>query len=396
MSQSGSELKVAVLVVAAGRGTRAGGAGGPAKQYRHIAGRAVLTHTLEAFAAHPRVAQILTVIHADDRDLYDEAVGGFAKTLEPVIGGATRQDSVRNGLKALEDHRPDLVLIHDAARPFVSREVIDRSIQAATEHGAAVPVAAVVDTVCMVEAGQRGETLDRNRLGSVQTPQAFRFADILAAHLRAERDGRDDFTDDGAVASHQGLTIGVFPGDPMNTKLTTAEDFSRAEERLLFSLPDVRNGTGFDVHAFCPGDHVVLAGIKVPHDQGLLGHSDADVALHAITDAIFGALADGDIGSHFPPSDPQWKGADSAQFLAYAVDRVKARGGMLAHVDVCIMGEAPKVGPHRAAMQARIAEICGLTIDRVGVKATTTEQLGFVGRREGLAAIASATIRLPV
>jgi 2-C-methyl-D-erythritol 4-phosphate cytidylyltransferase / 2-C-methyl-D-erythritol 2,4-cyclodiphosphate synthase len=389
-------VRVAVIIVAAGRGTRAGGAGGPAKQYRDLAGSCVLTRTLAAFYAHPRVGSILTVIHADDRDLYDAAAAGFAGLLEPVTGGATRQESVRNGLEALAATSPDVVLIHDAARPFLSAGLIDRAVDAAFREGAAVPVMPVIDTVAVVDSGRRGETLDRSRLGSVQTPQAFNFARIRDAHNRAFAEGRFDFTDDGAVASHYGQAIAVFTGEPLNMKLTTSDDFARAEERLFAQLPDIRTGTGFDVHAFCEGDHVVLAGVRVPHDQGLLGHSDADVALHAITDAIFGALADGDIGSHFPPSDPQWKGADSAQFLEYAADRVKARGGIIAHVDVCIMGEAPKVGPHREVMQARIAEIIGIAPGRVGVKATTTERLGFVGRREGLAAIASATVRLPL
>lgn len=384
-----------VIIVAAGRGTRAGGTG-LAKQYREIAGRSVLARTLDAFSAHPRITDILTVIHPDDRDLYDAASCTSEKLLEPVFGGATRQHSVRNGLTALASRNPGIVLIHDAARPFVTPDMIDRAIDAAERDGGAVPVMAVVDTIAHVVDGRRGETLDRSRLGSVQTPQAFRFAAIRDAHERALREGREDFTDDGAVAAHNGLTITVFPGDPMNMKLTTSEDFVRAEERLLASLPDIRMGTGFDVHAFCAGDHVTLGGVAIPHEFGLLGHSDADVGLHAITDAIFGALADGDIGSHFPPSDPQWKGADSAQFLVYAAERVKARGGIIAHVDLCIMGEAPKVGPHRAAMQARIGEIIGISPERVGVKATTTEGLGFVGRREGLAAIASATVRLPL
>jgi 2-C-methyl-D-erythritol 4-phosphate cytidylyltransferase/2-C-methyl-D-erythritol 2,4-cyclodiphosphate synthase len=390
-----AQAQAVVIIVAAGRGTRAGGTG-VAKQYREIAGRSVLARTLDAFSAHPRITEILTVIHPDDRDLYDAASSASEKLLEPVFGGATRQHSVRNGLAGLADKQPAIVLIHDAARPFVTPEMIDRAIDAAERDGGAVPVTAVVDTIAHVADGRRGETLDRSRLGSVQTPQAFRFAAIQDAHERAFREGREDFTDDGAVAAHNGLAISVFPGDPLNMKLTTSEDFVRAEERLLASLPDIRTGTGFDVHAFCPGDHVTLGGVAIPHEFGLLGHSDADVGLHAITDAIFGALADGDIGSHFPPSDPQWKGADSAQFLAYAAERVKARGGIIAHVDLCVMGEAPKVGPHRAAMQARIGEILGIKPDRVGVKATTTEGLGFVGRREGLAAIASATVRLPL
>lgn len=388
---------IAVIIVAAGRGTRAGGEpGSPAKQYRTLGGRPVLARSLEAFAGHPRVSSIVTVIHPDDRELYAAASAGLTKLVEPVPGGATRQESVRRGLDALEPGKPDIVLIHDAARPFVAPDVIDRAIDAADITGAAVPVLAVSDTIAVVDGDSRGETLDRARLRSVQTPQSFRYADIRAAHARAADDGRDDFTDDGAVASHGGLTVSVFPGDAENMKLTTPEDFSRAEERLLASLPDIRTGTGFDVHEFGPGDFVTLGGVRIPHDQGLVGHSDADVVLHALCDAIFGALGDGDIGSHFPPSDMQWKGAASSRFLEYARDKVAARGGIVAHVDVAVLSEAPKIGPHRAAMQKRIGEILGLSPDRVGIKATTMEGRGWIGRREGMAAIGTATVRLPV
>jgi 2-C-methyl-D-erythritol 4-phosphate cytidylyltransferase/2-C-methyl-D-erythritol 2,4-cyclodiphosphate synthase len=388
-------IRVAAIIVAAGRGTRAGGAGGPAKQYRDVAGRQVLTRTLEAFASHPGVDAVLTVIHADDRDLYDIASGGVGKLLEPAYGGATRQESVRRGLAALANHNPKIVLIHDAARPFIAADVIDRAIEAA-RLGAAVPVLPVTDTISVVKEDLRGETLDRACLRVIQTPQSFLFTAIRDAHEKACGEGRDDFTDDGAVAAHAGLTVTVFPGDPLNMKLTTPDDFSRAEERLLASLPDIRTGTGFDVHEFCDGDHVWLGGVRIPHDHGVLGHSDADVALHALTDAIFGAIGEGDIGTHFPPSDPQWKGASSSVFLAFAADKVKQRGGIIANVDIAVLSEAPKVGPHRAAIQKRIGEILGIAPDRVGIKATTMEGRGFIGRREGLCAIATATIRLPV
>lgn len=389
--------KTAVIIVAAGRGTRAGGPpGSPAKQYRTLGGKPILSRTIEAFSSHPRIAEIVTVIHPDDLDLYAQASVGLAKLMEPVLGGSTRQESVRNGLNALAAAPPEIVLIHDAARPFVSADVIDRAIAAARLSGAAVPVLEVADTIAVIEGDARGETLERAKLRSIQTPQSFRYADIRAAHERAAAEGRDDFTDDGAVASHSGLKVSVFAGDPANMKLTTAQDFASSEARLLASLPDVRTGTGFDVHEFEPGDHVTLGGVRIPHTRKLKGHSDADVVLHALCDAIFGALGDGDIGSHFPPSDMQWKDAESSRFLAYAADKVKARGGIVANVDVAIMSEAPKIGPYRPAMQQKIAEVLGITMDRVGIKATTMERMGFVGREEGLAAIATATIRLPI
>lgn len=389
--------KTAVIIVAAGRGTRAGGPpGSPAKQYRTLGGKPILSRTIEAFSSHPRIAEIVTVIHPDDLDLYAQASVGLAKLMEPVLGGSTRQESVRNGLNALAAAPPEIVLIHDAARPFVSADVIDRAIAAARLSGAAVPVLEVADTIAVIEGDARGETLERAKLRSIQTPQSFRYADIRAAHERAAAEGRDDFTDDGAVASHSGLKVSVFAGDPANMKLTTAQDFASSEARLLASLPDVRTGTGFDVHEFEPGDHVTLGGVRIPHTRKLKGHSDADVVLHALCDAIFGALGDGDIGSHFPPSDMQWKDAESSRFLACAADKVKARGGIVANVDVAIMSEAPKIGPYRPAMQQKIAEVLGITMDRVGIKATTMERMGFVGREEGLAAIATATIRLPI
>lgn len=390
-------LNTAVIVVAAGRGTRAGGApGSPAKQYRTVGGKSVLARSLSAFCSHPKITSVITVVHPDDGELYAHASSGLDKLLSPVHGGKTRQESVRNGLAALAGTNPDIVLIHDAARPFVSPEVIDRAIDAASKTGAAVPVLAVSDTIALIEGTSRGKTLDRSQLRSIQTPQSFRYADICAAHAKAADEGREDFTDDGAVASHSGLVVSIFDGDPINTKITTPDDFIRAEERMLASLPDIRTGTGFDVHEFEPGDHVTLGGIDIPHDKKLKGHSDADVVLHALCDAIFGALGDGDIGSHFPPSDMQWKDAASTLFLAYAAQKVKERGGMIANVDVAVMAEAPKLTPHRAAMQQKIAEVLGITPDRVGIKATTMERMGFVGREEGMAAIATATVRLPL
>jgi 2-C-methyl-D-erythritol 4-phosphate cytidylyltransferase / 2-C-methyl-D-erythritol 2,4-cyclodiphosphate synthase len=292
--------------------------------------------------------------------------------------------------------RPDLVLIHDAARPYASAALVSRAIAAVAATGAAVPVMPVADTVKSVDASGHIEgTLDRTKLRTVQTPQVFAFAPVLDAHRRAATSGRDDFTDDAALAEWAGLKVAVFAGEAGNLKLTTPDDVARAARDHAAALADTRTGSGFDVHAFAPGDHVMLGGVKIPHERGVTGHSDADVALHALTDAVLGALAEGDIGSHFPPSDPQWSGASSDRFLAFAVERVCARGGRIAHLDLTVVCEAPRVGPHRDAMRARIAGIAGIEVDRVAVKATTSERLGFTGRGEGIAAMATATVRLP-
>jgi 2-C-methyl-D-erythritol 4-phosphate cytidylyltransferase/2-C-methyl-D-erythritol 2,4-cyclodiphosphate synthase len=318
------------------------------------------------------------------------------QNLPPVWGGATRQASVHAGLEALRAARPDFVLIHDAARPFLTSALITRAIDAAVEHRAAVPAVPVADTVKKVDERETvTETLDRSQLRLVQTPQAFGFDLILAAHQRAAAAGRDDFTDDAALAEWAGHSVTVFPGETTNVKLTTNDDFIRAEALRMAALGDVRTGNGFDVHAFGDGDHVMLGGIRVPHARGLTGHSDADVVLHALVDALLGALADGDIGSHFPPSDPQWRGASSDQFLAFACERVRARSGFIAHLDATVVCEAPRVGPHRDAMRARIAAIAEIPVERVAVKATTSEKLGFTGRGEGIVAMATATVRLP-
>lgn len=394
--------RVAALICAGGSGSRAG-AGLP-KQYRLLDGRPILAASLDLFLNHPAVSQVVAAIGADHRDLYEAAAAPFAaseKLLAPATGGDSRQASVRAGLEALADGGIDIVLVHDAARPFASPALVDRAIASAFANGGAVPGVAVVDTICEVDrGGGRGATLDRERCRALQTPQAFDYGRLRAAHAQAEGAGREDFTDDGALYAWAGHRVVVFEGESENVKLTTPEQFEvfarREAVETLLTLGDVRMGTGFDVHAFGPGDHVTIGGVAVPHDFGLSGHSDADVVLHALTDAVLGALGDGDIGAHFPPSDPQWKGADSARFMQDAVARVRARGGVIAHLDVTVIGEAPKVGPHREALRARIAGICGVPPGRVGVKATTTEKLGFAGRREGLAAMASATIRLPL
>jgi 2-C-methyl-D-erythritol 4-phosphate cytidylyltransferase / 2-C-methyl-D-erythritol 2,4-cyclodiphosphate synthase len=386
--------RVAAVVVAAGRGYRAGG--DMPKQYREIAGEPVIRPTLAAFLRHPQVDAIQPVIHPDDAGAFRAATAGLDNLLPPVPGGATRQASVRAGLEALQAAAPELVLIHDAARPFLSGDLITRAINAAKQHGAAVPAVAITDTVKKVDAEDMiSETLDRSRLRTVQTPQAFAYDLIVGFHNRAAAAGREDFTDDAALAEWAGHRVNVFAGESTNVKLTTNDDFERAELLRIAALADVRTGNGFDVHAFGDGDHVMLGGVRIPHSRGVTGHSDADVALHALVDAILGALAEGDIGVHFPPSDPQWRGASSDRFLAFACERVRARSGMIAHLDVTIVCEAPRVGPHRDAMRGRIAAIAGIPISRVAVKATTSERMGFTGRGEGLVAMATATVRLP-
>ena len=384
---------VAAVIVAAGQGLRAGGP--VPKQFRRIGGDTILRRSLSALLGAPQISSVQPVIRSEDRGLYDEAAAGLT-VLPPVAGGATRQESVRAGLEALEQHDPEIVLVHDAARPFASPALIARAIDAVQATGAAIPGLPVADTVKTVDSrGHVVETLERGRLRLVQTPQAFAFRSLLAAHRRAAAEGRHDFTDDAALAEWAGMRVTVFDGEPGNIKMTNPDDFARTEALQAAQLTDIRVGTGFDVHAFGPGDHVVIGGLRIPHVQAVTGHSDADVALHALVDAVLGALADGDIGAHFPPSDPQWKGASSNRFLAFAVDRVRQRGGMIAHLDLTIVCEAPKIGPHRDAMRANIARIAGIDMSRVAVKATTSEKMGFTGRSEGIVAFATATVRLP-
>jgi len=384
---------VAAVIVAAGRGLRAG-ADMP-KQFRQIGGAPMIRRSLLMFVEHAKVGAVQTVIHQDDVAMFQSSVAGL-DVLPPVFGGATRQNSVRAGLEALAPRQPDIVLIHDAARPYASAALVSRAIAAAERSGAAIPALPVTDTVKTVDAaGLVDQTLDRNTLRLVQTPQSFAFPALLEAHRRAAAAGRNDFTDDAALAEWAGLKVSVFEGEPGNIKITNAGDFVRAEAIQFAVLGDVRIGTGIDVHAFGPGDHVTLGGISIAHDRALIGHSDADVALHALTDAILGSLAEGDIGAHFPPSDPQWRNASSDRFLAFAVERVTARGGRIAHLDLTLVCEAPRIGTHRDAMRAKIAALAGIAIARVAVKATTSEKLGFTGRGEGIAAYATATVRLP-
>lgn len=393
--------RAAMLIVAAGRGIRAGG--GIPKQYRRIGGTSVLRRTIEAALACDRLSNITVVIGEGDDALYADSLKGLddPRLTAPARGGDTRQATVLNGLRALADLAPDIVLVHDGARPFVSRGVISASIDAiAAGNRAAVAAIPVSDTLkrAAPASGAIIGTVDRNGLYAAQTPQAFRYSDILAAHERAAAEGLASFTDDAAVAEWAGLAVVLTPGETGNIKITTAEDFRRLdrdpamEQRMEM---ETRVATAYDVHAFEAGSGVILGGITLPHDRALKGHSDADVVLHALTDAVLATICDGDIGHHFPPSDPQWRGAASDQFLAYAVARLRQRGGRISHLDVTIVCERPKIGPHREAMRARIAEICGTPLHRVSVKATTSERLGFTGREEGIAALATATVLLP-
>lgn len=378
--------RCAALIVAAGRGHRFGAE--MPKQYLELGGRLVLSHSLAAFATHPEISAVRAVIHPDDRALYDQAAKGL-KLLEPVHGGAERQDSVRLGLESFEADPPDYVLIHDGARPFIEAGVISRVIKALDSQAGAIPAIAVADTLKRGKDGLITGTQDRSGLFRAQTPQGFRYSDILAAHRKA---AGQVLTDDAAVLEATGQHVALVEGDEVNVKITNKRDLELAEEKFQRPL-SYRTGNGYDVHKFEDGkDHVWLCGVKVPHSQGLEGHSDADVALHALTDAILGAIAAGDIGHHFPPSDMQWKGAASDKFLAHAARLVEAKGGKIVNVDVTIVCERPKVGPHRPSMVARLAEILGIEQGRVSVKATTTEGLGFTGRREGIAAIATATV----
>ena len=377
------------LVLAAGRGVRFGGT--LPKQYLPLGGSSVLRHAVSAFAGHLRIDGVLVTIRPEDRDVYDRALAGL-DLLPPVAGGTERQDSVRLGLEALRPHRPERVLVHDGARPFPDVAMIDRVLDALDRAPAAIPGLPLGDTIKRATGETITETVDRTGLWRVQTPQGFRFEAILEAHRKAA--GRA-LTDDAAVAEAAGIAPLIVAGSEANLKVTTTDDLAAAERLIAARQGDIRVGQGFDVHPFGPGDSLMICGIKVPHGAGVVGHSDADVGLHALTDAVLGAIGAGDIGMHFPPSDPQWKGASSDRFLAHAVELVRAKGGGIAALDVTIICERPKIGPHRAAMVERVAAICGVAADRVSVKATTTEKLGFTGRGEGIAAQAVATVRLP-
>ncbi len=374
---------VSALIVAAGRGTRAGG--GLPKQYRPLKGEPVLRHTLRALLSHGALRDIQVVIHPDDMALYKAVTAGMPRLRPPVLGGDTRSASVLNGLEALAADAPDTVLIHDAARPFLPPVIIDRLLEALHHAPGAFPALPVVDALWQGKEGRAAAPRSREGLYRAQTPQAFDFATILSAHHSAEEPADDDV----ALAVAQGIQVAIVEGDVCNYKLTTPQDFARAKRETKM---DIRTGNGFDVHAFTKGNHITLCGIDIPHSHALLGHSDADVAMHAITDALFGALAEGDIGQWFPPSEAKWKGAASDIFLKKAVERMAVRGFTITHIDCTIICEAPKIGPHSAPMRQRISEITGIDLDRISVKATTSEKLGFTGRKEGIAAMATATL----
>lgn len=380
--------RIVALVVAAGRGRRFGG--DLPKQYQSLAGRPILRHSLATLAANPQIDGVRVVIHPDDAELYQAAAADLS-LLDPVVGGETRQESVLRGLESLGALSPDMVLIHDGARPFVEAGLIHRVIEALSLSAGAIPALPVADTLKRAVDGTISATVDRADLWRAQTPQAFRYAPILDAHRRA---AGQELTDDASVAEAAGLPVKIVLGSERNFKVTTAADLNRAQTFFTGS-GDIRVGNGYDVHRFAPGTGVWLCGVEIPHDFRLEGHSDADVALHAATDAVLGAIAAADIGRHFPPSDPKWKGASSDRFLAHAANLVSALGGRLVHLDITIICEKPKIGIHRLAMQARIAEILGIEMGRISVKATTTEGLGFTGRAEGIAAQASATVWLP-
>lgn len=428
-------IQTAALIVAGGRGTRvsSGNDNTLPKQYQMLGKFNILATTLNAFLQHDDIHHVIVVRHADDEALYRETLAQLSSAItatlleklqEAAIGGSSRQASVHAGLEALATSGVTHVLIHDAARPFVSEAILDNTLQSLRDEHEAVLVAQPVHDTLKRSQDNKLETVDRSNLWAAQTPQAFPLDFILAAHRQASISHPDQFTDDTAIAEWKGLPITLVEGDIDNFKVTTASDLMRARSvqkmreaetplspqdtsdmqdtdttrsntPTLSQLGDVRMGTGYDVHAFDDGDAVILGGIAIPHGRKLKGHSDADVVLHAITDAVLGAIGDGDIGTHFPPSDPKWKGAASDQFLIDAIDRVHALGGRVAHVDTTIICEAPKIGPHREALRNSIAEICKLPVSRVSVKATTSEKLGFTGRKEGIASIAAVTVRLP-
>ena len=388
---------VAVLVVAAGRGERASVDGNhDPKQYRLLAGKPVLAHTLSAFIQHQGISWIVPVIHAEHGERYAGLRMADERLLDPITGGATRQESVLNGLKALAPLNPDLVLIQDAARPFASSQLIGYVIDALAQFDGALPVLPLTDTIKRSPDGQTVVTTeDRNQLFAAQTPQGFHFGQIFSAHMQASSIRRA-FTDDSEIAEWAGLRVAMVAGGGSNIKITHPEDFEKAE-RLLFGHQhtETRIGSGFDVHPFEPGDAVWLGGVRIPHTAKLKGHSDADVALHALTDAILGAIGEGDIGVHFPPSDMQWKGVASTVFLKHAGFLVAQLGGRIVNLDVTIVCEAPKIVSHVPAMRQVIGDTLGIKSAQVAIKATTSERLGFVGREEGIVALASASIELP-
>ncbi|KFB09987.1 bifunctional 2-C-methyl-D-erythritol 4-phosphate cytidylyltransferase/2-C-methyl-D-erythritol 2,4-cyclodiphosphate synthase [Nitratireductor basaltis] len=390
---------VAVVLVAAGRGERAGGLTTGPKQYRTIAGKPVIRHTLEHFLQHPAIGPVVVAIHEDDAALFADAVKGLEERVSSVTGGSTRQASTLRALEALSTWNPEKVLIHDAVRPFVDAKLLDRVIEAIDEDHGVLPALAVSDTLKRgTEDKLVGETVSRENLFAAQTPQGFPYARIHKAHEVAHAQSFMDFTDDSAIAEWAGLRMKLVRGSAANTKITWPEDLQAADQKmkaLSMNYPDVRTGNGYDVHSFEDGEFVTLCGVQIPHAKKLSGHSDADVGLHALTDALLATCGAGDIGTHFPPSDPQWKGAASHLFVEHAVKIVRQRGGRIANADITLICEAPRIGPHREAMTAELARMLCISEDRISVKATTNEKLGFVGREEGIAAIATASVVYP-
>jgi 2-C-methyl-D-erythritol 4-phosphate cytidylyltransferase/2-C-methyl-D-erythritol 2,4-cyclodiphosphate synthase len=390
--------KIGVVVVAAGRGERAGQGDGP-KQYRLIGGMPIIRRTLEAFLANPKIDAIAVAIHPEDNELFRKAAGDPNRRTIVIYGGASRQASTRFALLALKDRGLDKVLIHDGVRPFIDAALVDRVIDGISGRHGSLPALPVSDTLKKAGSDQTvTATVERKGLFAAQTPQGFAFDAILDAHERAFSAGRDDFTDDAAIAEWAGIPMRIVAGSAGNTKLTWAKDIEMANARLARSpqaFPDVRTGNGYDVHAFAEGDHVTLCGVRIAHDRQLAGHSDADVGLHALTDALLATCGAGDIGTHFPPSDMKWKGAASRIFVEEAARIVRLHGGRIANADVTLICEAPKIGPHREAMVAAISEMLAISSDRISIKATTNEKLGFIGRAEGIAAIATASVVYP-
>jgi 2-C-methyl-D-erythritol 4-phosphate cytidylyltransferase/2-C-methyl-D-erythritol 2,4-cyclodiphosphate synthase len=393
-------MRIGIVIVAAGRGERAGSPGDGPKQYRPIGGRPVISHTLETFLRWPSSGPIVVVIHPEDEELFADAVRGLdgAAAVTTTFGGDTRQRSVYEGLWALSRTEATHVMIHDAARPFVDHALLDR-IAAGFRDGleGILPALPVTDT--LKRGGANGlvhETVPRAGLYAAQTPQSFLLSAIRVAHEEAAALRRYDFTDDASIAEWAGLAVHLVEGSVDNIKLTVQRDIAMADEKIsrrgASQLPDVRTGNGYDVHQLVPGDGVTLCGVFIPHDQKLSGHSDADVALHALTDALLATCGAGDIGDHFPPSDMQWKGAPSRIFLEHAAKIVREKGGTIMNADVSLIAEAPKVGPHRDKMRENLSAMLGISLARCSVKATTNEKIGFVGRREGIAAIATATV----
>jgi 2-C-methyl-D-erythritol 4-phosphate cytidylyltransferase / 2-C-methyl-D-erythritol 2,4-cyclodiphosphate synthase len=390
---------IAVVLVAAGRGERAGSPEEGPKQYRIIGGAPVMRHTLTALLAYPGIGEIVAVIHPDDAGLFEQSASGCGARVRHVFGGPTRQASTLLGLKALSGRAPEYVMIHDAVRPFISPVLMDRLRKALTADSGVIPALPVSETVKRKDLqGFILDTVSRAGLFSAQTPQAFPFQLILRAHEMARAQSDQEFTDDASIAEYAGLKVRIIEGAPENIKLTWKHDIDMADKKLngpFATFPDVRVGNGYDVHALVPGDHVTLCGAKIAHHSSLSGHSDADVGLHALTDALLATRGAGDIGTHFPPSDPQWRGAASKIFVEHAAAIVRNAGGRVANVDVTLICEAPKIAPHHEAMVSAIAAMLQIAPDRVSVKATTNERLGFIGRSEGIAAIATASVIYP-